>query len=124
MNQDSRRTEANHAALRRVLASFCERANAEKTVRKMFRDWKRNIHLQMTDTPDTWTVQVADLSAGFREEPVEPRHMLITSTEEILVAIFTGKANPAAEYAAGRVKFNGSAKDEMKLDAIIDLIWR
>lgn len=111
-------------SLRVTLAAFCERANANPIVSKMFRDWNRNIQLQMGDSRPVWTVQVESRTASFREEPLEPRHMLITSSEEILERIFAGKANPAAEYAAGRVKFNGSAKDEMKLDAIIDVIWR
>lgn len=111
-------------ALRMALGTFCERANGNKIVQKMFREWDKNIHLQVTDLEEVWSVQIADRQVGFVEQTVEPRHMLITATAQSLTDIFTGKANPAKEYAAGRVKFSGSAKDEMKLDAIIDVIWR
>jgi len=107
-----------------ILEDFKQRANENRIVRKMLKDWTRNIQVTATDLDRVWTI-VVDNGTVVRiaDEPVEPRHVHIQSEAEALAGIFRGEKNPAEEFSKGNLKFTGSAKDEMRIDAVIQYIW-
>ncbi|HCJ10526.1 MAG TPA: hypothetical protein DHW14_05115 [Clostridiales bacterium] len=107
-----------------ILEDFKERANENRIVRKMLKDWTRNIQVTATDLGRVWTIVVDNgtvlrIAAG----PVEPRHVHIQSDAEALAGIFRGEKNPVEEFSKGNLKFTGSARDEMRIDAVIQYIW-
>ncbi len=107
-----------------ILEDFREKANANPIVRKMLKEWTRNIHVTATDLGSVWTI-VVDNGTVTRVAPegLEPRDIHIQAVAGALAGIFRGELNPAKEFARGNLKFTGSAKDEMRLDAIIQYIW-
>ncbi len=108
-----------------VLEAFRARAVENKIVLKMLKDWTRNIHLSATDLGGrTWTVVVdGGTVARIVPEAVEPRDVHVQAGLAALAGIFRGELNPAKEFAKGNLKFTGSNKDEMRLDAIIQYLW-
>ncbi len=111
--------------LLKILEDFRQRAHANKVVLKMLKEWTRNIHLTATDGDQrTWTIVVNDGRIDrIVPEAVEPRDIHIQATLSSLAGIFRGELNPAKEFAKGNLKFTGSNKDEMRLDAIIQYLW-
>lgn len=109
----------------RILEDFRERAHGNKIVLKMLKDWTRNIHLTATDGEQrTWTIVVENGRIDrIVPEALEPRDIHIQAALESLAGIFRGELNPAKEFAKGNLKFTGSNKDEMRLDAIIQYLW-
>ncbi len=107
-----------------VLEDFMKRANENRIVQKMLKEWTRNIHVTATDLDRVWTI-VVDNGTVARIEPeaVEPRDVHIQAGAGPLAGIFRGELNPAKEFSKGNLKFTGSAKDEMRIDAIIQYIW-
>ena len=111
--------------LQRILAGFAEKVNGHKLVQKMMKDWTRNIVLDVTDAAAAWTLAVVDGKVqGVRPGRAEPAHVTLAAPEAVLAGIFEGKLNPAREFAAGRLKFSGSSKDEMRLDAVVQYVWK
>lgn len=107
-----------------VLEDFRTRSLGNKIVQKMLKEWTRNILVTATDLDRTWTIVVDNGQiARIATEGIEPRHVIIQAPVTALAGIFRGELNPAKEFAAGNLKFIGSAKDEMRLDAVIDYIW-
>ncbi len=107
------------------LAGFAEKVNAHKLVQKMMKDWTRNIVLDVTDSGSAWTLAVVDGKvAEVRAGRSEPAHVTLAAPEAVLAGIFEGKLNPAKEFSAGRLKFSGSSKDEMRLDAVVQYVWK
>ncbi len=107
-----------------ALEQFVQRFNSNKLVKKMVRDWDRHIFISVTDLELASTVVVQD-DAIKELIPGESgkKDVSIIAPADVIVGIFTGKLNPAKEYAKGNVKFIGSPKDEMKVDAIIQYLW-
>lgn len=126
-----------------ILEDFRARSLGNKIVQKMLKEWTRNILVTATDVAAgpggtggsgaagdeglggrTWTIVVDNGQiARIAPEAVEPRHVHIHAPIAALAGIFRGELNPAKEFAAGNLKFIGSGKDEMRLDAVIDYIW-
>lgn len=107
-----------------ILNDFMGRANENRIVRKMLKDWSRNIQVTATDLDKVWTIVVDDGTVTrIATEPVEPRHVHIQAGADALAGIFRGELNPAEEFSKGNLKFTGSAKDEMRIDAVIQYIW-
>lgn len=112
------------AAIRAVLEAFAARVNGHRAVQKMLKEWTRNIHVAASDLDVTYTLvvvdgQVREIAAG----PAGERHVALTAPAEVVAGIFEGRLNPFHEYAAGRLRFSGSPKDEMRLDAVVQLVW-
>lgn len=107
-----------------ILEDFRARAQENRIVQKMLKEWTRNIQVTATDLGRTWTIVIDNgRIARIAPEAVEPRDVHIQAASDTLAGIFRGQLNPAKEYAQGNVKFTGSAKDEMRIDAIIQYLW-
>jgi len=116
---------ATSAELKTALDDFAARANGNAAVRKMLKEWSRNIHLDCADTGETYTLVVENgRVTGIVPEAKPPKDIAIMAPTDTLVGMFRGQLNPMAEFSAGRLKFVGSAKDEMRLDAVVDIIWK
>jgi hypothetical protein len=48
----------------------------------------------------------------------------LSANADIVNDIFTGKANPSRLYLDGTLKVFASQKDQMVLDAIVDIVWK
>lgn len=112
------------ADLTAILEDFMRRANDNRIVQKMLKEWTRNIQVTATDLGQVWTIVVDNgRVARIAGEAVEPRDVHIQAGAAALAGIFRGEMNPAQEFAKGNLKFTGSAKDEMRIDAVIQYIW-
>lgn len=108
------------------LLGFAARFNENKVVKKMVKGWERQMVVNVTDLGAVFKVVCeGGILRGATEEDGGKGliSIAITASSDVVAGIFSGKLNPAREYARGNLKFNGSAKDEMKVDAIIQMIW-
>lgn len=111
--------------LKAALEDFAARANENTAVRKMLKEWTRNIHLDVADTGETFTLIVENgWVTAVLPVAQPPKDIALMAPADTLIGIFRGRLNPMAEFSAGRLKFVGSAKDEMRLDAVVDVIWK
>ena len=112
------------ADLYEVLRLFQTRVNAEPTVKKMLRDWDRRLAIEATDGPSyTVIVQGGQMVDILAEVAPDPDVSLMADTD-VLTGIFTGTLNPMWAYNAGDLAFHGSTPDEMRLDAVVQYVWK
>jgi len=104
------------------LNDFAARVNTNPLVQKMLKDWDRNILISVNDTGKQYTISVKARTVSVIPGDVGA-DIVISGGEEVLTGIFCGRLNPVREYSRGNVNFRGSAKDEMKVDAVIQMVW-
>lgn len=96
-----------------------ERCNANERLRRMLRGWDRVLHLEASDTGDSFTAEVrhqviGSLSQGKLGAP----DMVVTATSEDFADLFWGDLNPSEKYMSGEIVLAGSQEDVMRLDAM------
>lgn len=106
-----------------ALTQFASACNHNDRLQEMNRDWTRRIQLEPDDTHRTHHI-ISDsgqlsVGAGVVEDP----DLLITSSEEILTAVFSGQMTPTEPYNAGDLLVRGHQDDMMRLDILTLLIW-
>ena len=100
-------------------ADWRERCNANERLRRMLRGWDRVVHLEATDTGDSFTVEVQDQAIGpLSQGKVGAPDMVVTATSEDFADLFWGDLNPSEKYMSGEIVLAGSQEDVMRLDAL------
>ncbi|PSR21294.1 MAG: sterol carrier protein [Sulfobacillus acidophilus] len=106
-----------------ALTQFAYECNHNDRLQAMNRDWTRRIQLDPDDThlPHYIISDSGQLSVG--AGAVDNPDLLITSSEEILTAVFSGQMTPTEPYNAGDLMVKGRQDDVMRLDILTLLIW-
>ena len=110
---------ADSAEVAEAYAHWREMCNANERLRRMLRGWDRVVHLEATDTGDSFTVSVRDqtlgtLAAGTEGTP----DLVVRATSEDFADMFWGDLNPSEKYMSGEIVLAGSQEDVMRLDAM------
>ena len=110
---------ASSQEIAEAYADWRERCNSNERLRRMLRGWDRVVHLQATDTGDSFTVEVRDQSIGaLSEGSVGTPDMVVTATSEDFADLFWGDLNPSEKYMSGEIVLAGTQEDVMRLDAM------
>ena len=110
--------------LKETLEAFALKLNGHEQIVKSLAGWDRNLHLESPDTGEKYCMIVENQQARLSEELVEPRHVLLVGQNTTMIGIFKGELSPQKEYTAGRLRFKGGIKDEMKLDMMVEVLWK
>lgn len=112
--------------LRRALDRFIARLNGDDVARRMLRDWRRRILVEAADTGESFVLVSTGTGSGDLQLPKAPEDaidMRILGSSSVLVDVFLGRSDPMDEYMAGRLRFQGSQPDEIRLDAVVGCLW-
>ena len=110
--------------LKECIGKFVADVNGNDRVRKLVTGWNPSIVISPTDTDATLTIEVRDGEARMLEERQESRHLIeVQAKEDVLLNVFSGNSNPAAEVLDGNLHVFGTEKDQVKLDAITLVLW-
>jgi hypothetical protein len=111
--------------LEEALVDFIERVRGNRLALRMLADWRRRILVEATDSGERYLLVSTGNGIGplRRPEGQEEVDIRIRGPEAVLVDIFRGERNPMTEYLAGNLKYQGTASDEMRLDAVVGEIW-
>ena len=107
-----------------ALEAFAAKANQHQQMAKLMAGWDRNLYIEASETGEKYCMIVENQQIRISEELAEPRHVLLVGQFETLVGIFKGERSPAKEYTAGRLRYVGGIKDEMKLDMMVETMWK
>ena len=107
-----------------ALDDYTLTCNGSERLRKMQRDWTRQLHFVCSDTGDTFSMDVR--SGEIVATP--PGHVgvpdiVVTADSETFCDMFWGDLNPMPKYLRGEIQVRGSQEDVMRLDAISYVIW-
>lgn len=109
--------------LKQAIDDFAQKINQHPVVPKLLKGWNKAVRITASGSGDCFTMVIANKRVEKVIEGQTGADILISGPGDVLAGIFRGRLNPAKEYARGNVKFTGSAKDEMKIDAIIQMVW-
>jgi len=114
------------ADLLRLLEDFSERINAQPRLRTTLATWRPEFFIQARDTLATFQIHFED-SLVQRVVPTDTEPgdnaLLLRGDEDTLRGIFSGTLRPLAAYTDGMLEVYGSQKDQIKLDAIVLVVW-
>jgi len=106
-----------------ALADFAQRCNENQRLRRMQRDWTRNILIRATDNNIQHTMVVVKGYTTIEEGQTRPPDIIITADSELLCDMWWGDLNPAESYLQGTLKVQATQEDIMRLDAVTAVIW-
>jgi hypothetical protein len=111
--------------LEEALVEFVERVRGNRLALRMLADWRRRILVEATETGERYLLVSTGNGIGplGRPDGQEETDIRIRGSSAILVDIFRGDRNPMTEYLAGNLEYQGTASDEMRLDAVVGEIW-
>jgi putative sterol carrier protein len=115
---------ADWEELEEALADYTVSCNTNERLRKMQRDWSRQLHFVCSDTGARFSMEVDHgeiLSTP--EGHVGTPDIIVTTDSETFCDMFWGDLNPVQKYLRGEITVNGSQEDVMRLDAISSVIW-
>jgi len=110
--------------LAEALADYTATCNTNERLRKMQRDWSRNLHFVCSDNELAFSMdvergEIRSTQAGHVGVP----DIIVTTHSEVFCDMFWGDLNPVQKYLRGEITVQGSQEDVMRLDAISAVIW-
>jgi len=110
--------------LSEALGDYTLTCNGNERLRKMQRDWSRNLHFVCSDNELTFSMdvdrgEILSTPSGHVGVP----DIVVTTHSEIFCDMFWGDLNPVQKYLRGEITVQGSQEDVMRLDAISAVIW-
>ena len=100
--------------------------NETQSLRKLLKGWEPALHIKCNDASDEFHARFGEsyLSEIERGHPTDQNHVVqLEAKHDQLLAIFTGKANPAKAFVNGNLAVFASGQDQVKLDAISLILW-
>jgi putative sterol carrier protein len=115
---------ATHDEVAQAYAQWRARCNVNERLKRMLRGWDRVVHLVVTDTGDTFTIEVHDLllselADGHLGQP----DLVVRATSEDFADMFWGDLNPSEKYMSGEIALAGSQEDVMRIDAMSMVVF-
>ncbi len=106
------------------LQAFANLVNGNRGVERLARGWNRTIQIRASDLDADFWIRIQDLRMSILEGNLPDRPDLkIETAGDLLVRIFTGQVSSAELLADGSIRVVGPQKDQMKLDAIAQVLW-
>jgi hypothetical protein len=113
--------------LRECLEDFQQRFNTNGRVRKLVKNWDRQVMVEATDTGAIYTMYVEDAEmrriAEGRSEGDDEYLVHLQATNETLMEIFSGNYNPSTALLDGMLSVFSNERDKVKLEACAMVIW-
>jgi SCP-2 sterol transfer family len=113
------------ATLEQSLDRFRTLVNSHPRMKTLLKGWDRITVVHAGDSGKEYTMhfkdsQLVSLTAG---ADLASASIVLRASEKVLVDIFSGSLNPAAEFLDGRLQLTASDSDQVKLDAISLVLW-
>ncbi|MBD0339042.1 MAG: SCP2 sterol-binding domain-containing protein [Thermoleophilia bacterium] len=118
---------AQFTDLKECLDDFQQRFNTNERVRKLVKNWDRQVMVEATDTGAIYTMYVEDaemrrIEEG-RSEGDDEYLVHLQATNETLMEIFSGNYNPSTALLDGMLSVFSNERDKVKLEACAMVIW-
>jgi hypothetical protein len=113
--------------LKECLDDFQQRFNTNERVRKLVKNWDRQVMVEATDTGAVYTMYVEDaemrrIEEG-RSEGDDEYLVHLQASNETLMEIFSGNYNPSTALLDGMLSVFSNERDKVKLEACAMVIW-
>ena len=113
--------------LRECLEDFQQRFNTNGRVRKLVKNWDRQVLVEATDTGAVYTMHIEDaelrrIDEG-RAEGDDEYLVHLQASNETLMEIFSGNYNPSTALLDGMLSVFSNERDKVKLEACAMVIW-
>lgn len=119
---------ALQATLEATLEDFRERFAANRRAQKLVKKWSRTILLEATDTPEAYTLVVADqaiasIEPGRGADEGDEFLVHLQAEESVLIDVFSGRYNPSTALLDGMLSVFSNERDKVKLEALAMVLW-
>ena len=113
--------------LKECLEDFQQRFNTNGRVRKLVKNWDRQVLVEATDTGAVYTMHIEDaelrrIDEG-RAEGDDEYLVHLQASNETLMEIFSGNYNPSTALLDGMLSVFSNERDKVKLEACAMVIW-
>ena len=113
--------------LKECLDDFQQRFNTNERVRKLVKNWDRQVMVEATDTGAVYTMTIEDaelrrIDEG-RADGDDEYLVHLQASNETLMEIFSGSYNPSTALLDGMVSVFSNDRDKVKLEACALVIW-
>jgi hypothetical protein len=113
--------------LKACLDDFQQRFNTNGRVKKLVKNWDRQVMVEATDTGAIYTMYVEDaemrrIEEG-RSEGDDEYLVHLQASNETLMEIFSGNYNPSTALLDGMLSVFSNERDKVKLEACAMVIW-
>ena len=113
--------------LKECLDDFQQRFNTNGRVKKLVKNWDRQVMVEATDTGAVYTMYVEDaemrrIEEG-RSEGDDEYLVHLQASNETLMEIFSGNYNPSTALLDGMLSVFSNERDKVKLEACAMVIW-
>ena len=113
--------------LKECLDDFQQRFNTNERVRKLVKNWDRQVMVEATDTGAVYTMHIEDeelrrIEEG-RAEGDDEYLVHLQASNETLMEIFSGNYNPSTALLDGMLSVFSNERDKVKLEACAMVIW-
>ena len=113
--------------LKECLDDFQQRFNTNERVRKLVKNWDRQVMVEATDNGAIHTMYVEDaqmrrIEEG-RSEGDDEYLVHLQASNETLMEIFSGNYNPSTALLDGMLSVFSNERDKVKLEACAMVIW-
>ena len=105
------------------LESFVQSCNDHAQLGGMIKDWNRVFHIRATDSEEDYTLITKDGKVSVAPGVPAVADLAVSSTSEILSAVFYGEVSPNEPYGDGALRILGPEDDVVRLDFVIAMIW-
>jgi putative sterol carrier protein len=113
--------------LKECLEDFQQRFNTNERVKKLVKNWDRQVLVDATDTGAVYTMHIEDrqlqrIDEG-RAEGDDEYLVHLQASNETLMEIFSGNYNPSTALLDGMLSVFSNERDKVKLEACAMVIW-
>lgn len=108
-----------------TLNTFVQMVNENKTLKKILKGWSKLLVVQTKDPEAVASLKIVKgtvVDVKFEDTP--DADVTLSANADVINDIFSGKANPSRLYLDGTLRVFASQKDQMVLDAIVDIVWK
>ena len=114
--------------LKECLEDFQQRFNTNGRVRKLVKNWDRQVMVEATDTGAIYTMWIEDaelrrIDEGRPDGGDDEYLVHLQASNETLMEIFSGNYNPSTALLDGMLSVFSNERDKVKLEACAMVIW-